>query len=127
VGAAVDLLPVLVLLVLLAAGGVLLSSVLRGRELGSGRRAGPPPALIRPGARAGAWQGAWQAGHYAEGGQTHVVVERVYADADGLRRAADRRKVAAVDDDAPDWELRFSEAMAAARVRAEVLNAEEAG
>ncbi len=36
----------------------------------------------------------------------------------------ERREMTSIEDGAADYELRFSDAMAAARVRADVLNAE---
>ena len=66
----------------------------------------------------------WRAGHWSGRGRTRVGVERVAASAAGREEILERREMTSIEDAAPDYELRFMDAMAAARVRADVLNAE---
>lgn len=68
---------------------------------------------------------AWQAAHYLSGNTTHVVVRRSIIGPDGTEEVLDERGVAAVANDDPDFDAGFAEAMATARVRAEVFNAEQ--
>jgi hypothetical protein len=66
----------------------------------------------------------WRAAHWSKRGRTHVGVQRALQLPNGREDVIERREMTSIPDDAPDYELRFSDAMAAARVRAEVLNAE---
>jgi hypothetical protein len=64
----------------------------------------------------------WVPAHLERGGATVVVVRRV-AISDG--RVLDERVVAKVPVDAPDYDERFLEAMAAARNRAALYRSED--
>jgi hypothetical protein len=81
-------------------------------------------ALPRSGGRQLSAPARWRAGHWSGRGRTRVGVERVAVSAAGREEILERREMITIEDAAPDYELRFMDAMAAARVRADVLNAE---
>src|SRR5689334_10570670 len=62
----------------------------------------------------------WETHTESGGGQTSVVVRRVAATGVELGRQV----VAAIPDSAPDWELRYHEAMAEARSRQAALESQ---
>lgn len=74
---------------------------------------GQASAALEKGAR-------WETHTESGGGQTSVVVRRVATTGVVLGRQV----VAAIPDSAPDWELRYHEAMAEARSRLAALRAQ---
>ena len=83
-----------------------------------------PRALLPPRRNEVTAPPRWRAAHWSSPARTHVGVQCAVERADGRTDVVDRREMTSIPDDAPDYELRFSDAMAAARVRADVLNAE---
>ena len=66
--------------------------------------------------------GRWRAAHYDVGGSTRVVVQKLSATEMHL---LDEHVVAELPRDAPDFDERFLEAMATARQRQSLFEAEE--
>lgn len=66
--------------------------------------------------------GRWRAAHYDVGGSTRVVVQKLSATGVNL---LDEHVVAELPREAPDFEERFLEAMATARQRQSLFEAEE--
>jgi hypothetical protein len=66
--------------------------------------------------------GQWRATHYEANGVTRVVVQKISTTGVNL---LDEHVVAELHRDAPDYDTRFLEAMAAARQRQSVFEAEE--
>lgn len=65
----------------------------------------------------------WVALHVTSGGSTEVIVQKRKVMDTGEVRALEARAVATIPNDDPEYEDKFSRAMAAARERAAVLNA----
>ncbi len=82
--------------------------------------------MTRPGGgsatAAPAGSGVWQTAHYDVDGTTHVVVQRVSADGGVV---LDEHLVALVVVDDPDYDLQFRTAMATARERRSMFEAEQ--
>ncbi len=88
----------------------------RGLRLPAGRRA--EVARTIAGAR-------WSAAHDERDGVTRVLLRRSCTGLDGWPLVLEERVLATIPSAAPDWEPRFTEAMAQARFRCEYLNTEE--
>jgi hypothetical protein len=67
----------------------------------------------------------WRPTHRQADGTTEVVLQRVRTDANGEDTLLEERPFTSWADDDPMWEARFAEAMANARYRCELMNAEE--
>jgi hypothetical protein len=90
-----------------------------------GRPGGRLPARRRAEV-AQAIEGArWAAAHDEQDGVTRVLLRRSCTGPDGWPLVLEERVLATIPSSAPDWEPRFTEAMAQARYRCEYLNAEE--
>jgi hypothetical protein len=89
----------------------------RGTRLPPRRRAEVASALA--GAR-------WSAAHDEQDGVTRVLLRRSCTGADGWPLVLEERVFATIPAAAPDWEPRFTEAMAQARYRCDYLNTEDA-
>ena len=68
----------------------------------------------------------WAAAHDEEDGVTRVLLRRSCTGPDGWPLVLEERVFATIPASDPDWEPRFTEAMAQARFRCEYLNTEEA-
>ncbi|TDD93717.1 hypothetical protein [Actinomadura rubrisoli] len=103
----------LVLLAMLALAAVVIVLVLYalGGLSPDGRRRTPPEVR-------------WEADTESSGGVTTVIVRHVARDAAGLVTEHGRQTIAAIPDDAPDWEIRYHDAMAQARSRVAALGSE---
>ena len=88
----------------------------RGLRLPVGRRAEVARAIA--GAR-------WSAAHDEHDGVTRVLLRRSCTGVDGWPLVLEERVLTTIPSSAPDWEPRFTEAMAQARFRCAYLNAEE--
>ena len=100
--------------------------VLTGRVTlpSTGRRAVPPaPRQQVAQALAGA---RWSAAHDEQDGTTRVLLRRSCTGPDGWPVVLEERVFVTIPSSAPDWEPRFTEAMAQARYRCEYLNTEDA-
>lgn len=71
-------------------------------------------------------QAQWKPTHRQVEGHTEVVLQRVRSTAAGGTEVVEERPFDRWADDDPMWEARFGEAMANARYRCELMNAEEA-
>ncbi len=101
-----------------------------------GRAVLPAGLEGRPGARlparrraemAQAIAGArWTAAHDEQDGVTRVLLRRSCTGPDGWPLVLEERVLAVIPSSDPDWEPRFTEAMAQARFRCDYLNAEDA-
>lgn len=80
----------------------------------------PSPPVESSRARALEKNARWETHTESGGGQTSVIVRRVATTGVELGRQV----VATIPDSAPDWELRYHEAMAEARSRLAALNAQ---
>lgn len=112
---------VVLLLGLLAVVAVVWLVVWSARELlSAGRRrvAAGTQAKVIAAAR-------WVAGHDEVDGRTRILIQRAATGPDGSRHVVEERVFRDFPADDPLWEARFTEAMADARFRCEVLNAEE--
>ena len=81
------------------------------------RVVGPAEPRAIPGAA-----GVWRTAHYSADGATRVVVQKVGQDG---ATVVDEHLVATVDDRDPDYDTKFLEAMAQARARLALFQAEE--
>ena len=88
----------------------------RGLRVPAGRRAEVARAIA--GAR-------WSAAHDERDGVTRVLLRRSCTGPDGWPLVLEERVLTTIPSAAPDWEPRFTEAMAQARFRCEYLNTEE--
>lgn len=66
--------------------------------------------------------GVWRTAHYSVEGGTRVVVQKVSADG---TRVVDEHVIATIEDRDPDYDARFLDAMAQARARLALFQAEE--
>ena len=89
----------------------------RGSRLPARRRRAVAEAIA--GAR-------WAAAHDERDGVTRVLLRRSCTGPDGWPLVVEERVLTTIASAAPDWEPRFTEAMAQARFRAGYLNAEDA-
>lgn len=87
-----------------------------GPRLPSRRRAEVARALA--GAR-------WSAAHDEQDGVTRVLLRRSCTGPDGWPLVLEERVLTTIPSSDPDWEPRFTEAMAQARFRCDYLNTEE--
>ncbi len=80
------------------------------------RRRTPPdePRAVEP--------ARWRVAHVSREGVTHVLVRREVA---STGQVLDEREVVTVNDDDPDYDAKFMEAIATARARADVFNDED--
>jgi hypothetical protein len=67
----------------------------------------------------------WSAAHDEQDGVTRVLLRRSCTGSDGWPLVLEERVLTTIPATAPDWEARFTEAMAQARFRCDYLNAEE--
>jgi hypothetical protein len=116
------------LLVLVAALAAL--AVLVGRAtmpaLPSGRRGVRLPARERAQVARALETARWAVAHDEQDGATRVLLRRACTGPDGWPLVLEERVFAAIPASDPDWEPRFTEAMAQARFRCDYLNTEEA-
>jgi hypothetical protein len=116
------------LLVLVAALAVL--AVLLGRAttpaLPTGRRGVRLPARERARFARALETARWAAAHDEQDGTTRVLLRRSCTGPDGWPLVLEERVFATIEASDPDWEPRFTEAMAQARFRCDYLNTEEA-
>ena len=68
----------------------------------------------------------WAAAHDEQDGVTRVLLRRSCTGPDGWPLVLEERVFATIPASDPDWEPRFTEAMAQARFRCEYLNTEDA-
>ena len=68
----------------------------------------------------------WAAAHDEQDGVTRVLLRRSCTGPDGWPLVLEERVFATIPASDPDWEPRFTEAMAQARFRCDYLNTEEA-
>ena len=116
----------LVLLVLaLAALGVLVGRAATP-ALPSGRRGVRLPARQRADVARTLETARWAAAHDEQEGVTRVLLRRSCTGPDGWPLVLEERVFATIGASDPDWEPRFTEAMAQARFRCDYLNTEEA-
>lgn len=87
--------------------------------------AGPLPARQRAELAAAIAQARWVPGHDEVEGATRVLVRRTYTGVDGMPVVLEERVLQTFPAQDPAWEIRFTEAMAAARFRCDYLNTEE--
>jgi len=66
--------------------------------------------------------GVWRTAHYSVEGGTRVVVQKVSPD---RTRVIDEHVIATIEDRDPDYDARFLDAMAQARARLALFQAEE--
>ena len=103
--------------------------VLLGRAVlpaGPGEGRGPRLPARRRAEVARAIEAArWSAAHDERDGVTRVLLRRSCTGPDGWPLVLEERVLTTIPSAAPDWEPRFTEAMAQARFRCEYLNAEE--
>jgi hypothetical protein len=100
-----------------------------------GRALLPAPVEGRPGGRLLARRRAevaqaieearWSAAHDEQDGETRVLLRRSCTGPDGWPLVLEERVLTTIPSSAPDWEPRFTEAMAQARYRCDYLNTEE--
>jgi hypothetical protein len=119
---------VAVLWLLVVVGALAAFLVLTGRATlpSTGRR----EAALAPRRRAEMAQALavarWSPAHDERDGVTRVLLRRSCTGPDGWPLVLDERVFATIPASAPDWEPRFTEAMAQARYRCEYLNTEDA-
>lgn len=87
--------------------------------------AGSLPARQRAELAAAIAQARWVPGHDEVEGTTRVLVRRTYTGVDGMPVVLEERVLQTFPAQDPAWEVRFTEAMAAARFRCDYLNTEE--
>jgi hypothetical protein len=105
-------------------------AVLVGRAatpaLPSGRRGLRLPARERAEVARSLAAARWAAAHDEQDGATRVLLRRSCTGPDGWPLVLEERLFATIAASDPDWEPRFTEAMAQARFRCDYLNTEEA-
>jgi hypothetical protein len=116
------------LLLLVAALAALAVLVARGTApaLPSGRRGVRLPARQRAEVARSLETARWAAAHDERDGVTRVLLRRSCTGPDGWPLVLEERVFATIAASDPDWEPRFTEAMAQARFRCDYLNTEEA-
>ena len=114
----------LVVIVALAAIVVVLGRAASPALPGS-RRAGRLPRRRRAEVAAALAGARWSAAHDERDGETRVLLRRSCTGPDGWPLVLEERVLTTIPSTAPDWEPRFTEAMAQARFRCDYLNAEE--
>jgi hypothetical protein len=104
--------------------------VLLGRAttpaLPTGRRGIRLPARQRAELARSLEAARWAAAHDEQDGVTRVLLRRSCTGPDGWPLVLEDRVFATIPASDPDWEPRFTEAMAQARFRCDYLNTEEA-
>jgi hypothetical protein len=83
------------------------------------------PARQRAELSAAIAQARWVPGHDEVDGTTRVLVRRTYTGLDGRPEVLDERVMETFPAQDPAWEVRFIDAMSAARIRCTYLNAED--
>lgn len=106
------------MLVVMAVVGLVVWSAREALSAGRRRVAAGTQAKVIVAAR-------WVAGHDEVAGRTRILLQRAAMGRDGSRQVVEERVSREFAADDPLWEARFTEAMAEARFRCEVLNAEE--
>ena len=116
------------LLVLIAALAVLAVLVARATTpaLPAGRRGVRLPARRRAELARSLESARWAAAHDEQDGVTRVLLRRSCTGPDGWPLVLEERVFATIPASDPEWEPRFTEAMAQARFRCDYLNTEEA-
>jgi hypothetical protein len=116
------------LLVLVAALAALVVLLARAATpaLPSGRRGVRLPSRQRAQIARSLEQARWVAAHDEHDGTTRVLLRRSCTGPDGWPLVLEEREFATIPSSDPDWEPRFTEAMARARFRCDYLNTEEA-
>ena len=101
--------------------------VLTGRATlpSTGRRALRPSPRSRHEMAQALARARWSAAHDEQEGVTRVLLRRSCTGPDGWPVVLEERVFATIPASAPDWEPRFTEAMAQARYRCEYLNTED--
>ncbi len=94
--------------------------------LPSGRRGERLPPRRRAQVAAVLAQARWSAAHDEQDGVTRVLLRRACTGPDGWPLVLEERVFATIPAADPDWEPRFTEAMAHARYRCDYLNTEDA-
>ena len=115
----------LLLVLALAALGVMVGRATTP-ALPSGRRGVRLPARQRADVARTLQSARWAAAHDEQDGVTRVLLRRSCTGPDGWPLVLEERVFATIGSSDPDWEPRFTEAMAQARFRCEYLNTEEA-
>ena len=115
----------LVVLLALAALMVLLGRVTLP-ALPAGRRGMRLPPRQRAEVARILEEARWSAAHDERDGMTRVLLRRSCTGPDGWPLVLEDRVFATIPTSDPDWEPRFTEAMAQARFRCEYLNTEDA-
>jgi hypothetical protein len=116
------------LLVLVVALAVLAVLVARATTpaLPSGRRGVRLPSRQRAELARSLEAARWAAAHDEQDGVTRVLLRRSCTGPDGWPLVLEERVFATIPAADPEWEPRFTEAMAQARFRCDYLNTEEA-
>jgi hypothetical protein len=116
------------LIVLIAALAALVVLLARAATpvLPSGRRGVRLPRRQRAEVARSLEQARWVAAHDEQDGVTRVLLRRSCTGPDGWPLVLEERVFATIPDSDPEWEPRFTEAMAQARFRCDYLNTEEA-
>jgi hypothetical protein len=115
----------LVLVAALAALVVLLARVATP-AVPSGRRGERLPSRQRAEVAHSLGQARWAAAHDEQDGVTRVLLRRSCTGPDGWPLVLEDRVFATIPSSDPQWEPRFTEAMAQARYRCDYLNTEDA-
>jgi hypothetical protein len=113
------------LVVVAMAGLILLISRAWTPSPVTGRREVRLPGRQRAEVAAALADARWIAAHDERDGETRVLLRRSCTGPDGWPIVLEERVFDTVPGDDPAWEVRFTEAMAAARFRCEYLNREE--
>ena len=92
----------------------------------TGRRGGRLPPREREELARTLAAARWSAAHDEQDGVTSVLLRRSCTGPDGWPLVLEERVFATIPASDPDWEPRFTEAMAQARFRCEYLNTEDA-
>jgi hypothetical protein len=115
----------LVLVVALAALAVLVARATTP-AVTLGRRGLRLPARERADVTRSLEKARWAAAHDEQDGVTRVLLRRSCTGPDGWPLVLEERVFATIPASDPEWEPRFTEAMAQARFRCDYLNIEEA-
>ena len=91
----------------------------------TGRRAVGSPSRGRADVAQALAGARWSAAHDEQDGVTRILLRRSTTGPDGWPLVLEERVFTTIPASAPDWEPRFTEAMAQARYRCEYLNTED--
>jgi hypothetical protein len=116
----------LLVLVLALAALVVLVGRLTTPAVPTGRRGAWLPSRQRAELARSLEAARWAAAHDEQDGVTRVLLRRSCTGPDGWPLVLEDRVFATIPASDPDWEPRFTEAMAQARFRCDYLNTEEA-